>query len=78
MADRITLQIEITQEQADRLTGWSIPADMAGPTVADRIGFLIDDACIRLAEQEREESSIALHRQFGVKHPRDKGPAHEF
>lgn len=48
MPKKITVTIEITQEQADALTSWNVPEGIAGPILQDRVAFLVDDACLRL------------------------------
>lgn len=63
------LEIDIPDETAARLLRWPIPAEHCGPTLAERVAFLIDQQCLALEGMERTQQRNALYRMLGMRSP---------
>lgn len=72
MSEKITLTLELSPRLLERLARLHIPEELAGPSIEEKITFLIDDACIAQEAREHEEKGFRLYRQFNMRHPRDR------
>lgn len=66
------LEIEILDGQAEMLLRWSIPPEHCGPSLAERIAYLIDDACLAITSNEERKRRRGLYRMVGLRSPDDE------
>lgn len=69
----IKLEITLTEREAALLAGWTVPGELCGPSLAERVRFLIDDACQHLESAERRQEQSKLYRLFSLPDPNATG-----
>lgn len=63
----VKIEIDIPDDQAELLAGWPIPGELCGPSVQDRVRYLITEQCDYLRSQEHRAARLKLHRMFGLR-----------
>ncbi len=64
-----TLQIPVSEREANLLANWRVPPELADDTLEAKIRFLIDDVCLGMEARQRDEQRHRLYSTFGLRKP---------
>ncbi|WP_152048829.1 hypothetical protein [Aureimonas psammosilenae] len=67
----IKVEIELMPWQVEAIQRWRIPEELCGPSLIEKVEWLLDDCALRMVEAERDRERNKLYRTFGLKHPHD-------
>ena len=63
------IEVDVPEWCVQALGSWTIPAEHSGPSIENKIVYLIDDACQYIESAQQKDRQSQLYKTFNLPDP---------